>query len=255
MIHKTQIQTNFTRHARHYDQYAVVQEQVGQCLAGLCPETGVHSILDIGCGTGTFTRQMRDQYPEAHITAVDLCPTMIQVAREKLGTRHVTYCVTDAETLSLTESYDLIVSNACMQWFASLDRSMVQYSQALSTQGMLAFSVFGPETFCELAHALGILQGRPLALSAQGFYSTEQIECYARRVFDQVHIQRDVIEQPYKSVLDLLKAIKYTGTKGRGVDVKQLSRSDIQGLDAVYRATYGRIVATYEVFYCTASGV
>jgi len=255
MINKSQIQFNFARHAGHYDDYAQVQDRVGQVLLEHCPDQGVASVLDIGCGTGTFTQHMRDGYSNVHITAVDLCPNMIEVAMTKLGPDHMAYVVGDAEVLPLSGPFDLITSNVCMQWFSDLAEAVKIYSQALTARGTLAFSVFGPKTFCELSHALSCLLGQPMALSAQGFYGAPEIECYLRRVFDSVSVLRDVVEQPYASVWDLLKTIKYTGTKGHGVGGQDLSRKHIEALDKIYKASYGRVVASYEVFYCQASSV
>jgi malonyl-CoA O-methyltransferase len=255
MIDKTLIQSNFARHASHYDLYAQVQDRVGQALLAFCPDKGVEAALDIGCGTGTFTQHVRDRYTKAHITAVDLCPNMIEVARTKLGTDHMTYEVGDAELLPLPGFYDLIVSNVSMQWFSDLAGAIKTYGQVLTGGGTLAFSVFGPKTFCELSYALNCLLGRPTALSAEGFYEASDIECYLRRVFDSVKIRKDVVEQSYNSVWDLLKTIKYTGAKGSGVGGQTLSRQHIEALDKIYRATYGHVVASYDVFYCQACGV
>lgn len=255
MINKTQIQSNFARHAGHYDLYAQVQDRVGQALVSHCPGQGVDTVLDIGCGTGTFTQHVRDRYTNALITAVDLCPKMIEVARAKLGSDRMVYVVGDAEVLPLSGPYDLIVSNACMQWFSDLAGALKVYAQAMTDQGVLAFSVFGPKTFCELAYAMSCLQGRPMTLSVEGFYTAADIECFLRRVFDSVSVQCDVVEQTYNTVWDLLKAIKYTGTKGRGVEGQDFSRQHIEVLDKIYRATYGKVVASYQVFYCQARGV
>ena len=109
MIDKNQIQTNFDRHADHYDLYAQVQDRVGRALLAQCPAQHAHTILDIGSGTGTFTQHVRDRDAHAHITAVDLCPTMIEVARGKLGEDHMGYVVGDAETLPFPGPYDLIL--------------------------------------------------------------------------------------------------------------------------------------------------
>jgi malonyl-CoA O-methyltransferase len=255
MIDKTQIQSNFARHAGQYDRYAQVQDRVGQALLEPCPAKGVEAVLDIGSGTGTFTQHVRDRYTRAHITAVDLCPKMMEVARTKLGSDRMDYVVGDAETLPLQGPFDLILSNACMQWFSDLEGALQAYAQVLTEQGVLAFSVFGPKTFCELSHAMNCLMGRPTPLSAEGFYQATEVECYLRRVFNSVTVRQDLIEQPYDTVWDLLKTIKYTGTKGSGAGVTTLSRPHIEALDKIYRATYGQVVASYEVFYCQGSDV
>ena len=95
--------------------------------------------------------------------------------------------------------------------------------------------------------------GRPMVLSSECFCHATEIECYLLRVFDTVSVRCDLVEQMYDTVWDLLKAIKYTGTKGSGVGGQDLSRQHIEALDKIYRATYGQVVASYEVFYCQAS--
>ncbi len=41
-------------------------------------------ILEVGCGTGTNTLKLLKRFPNAHITALDLSPDMLAIARKKL---------------------------------------------------------------------------------------------------------------------------------------------------------------------------
>ena len=42
-------------------------------------------ILDIGCGTGTFAKIVKEKFPYAKITCLDFSKNMIEVAKEKLS--------------------------------------------------------------------------------------------------------------------------------------------------------------------------
>jgi SAM-dependent methyltransferase len=56
--------------------------------------------LEIGCGTGRFTRALAARVP--HVTAIDLSPEMIRVARTRVAAPNVDFVVGDA--LELTPS-------------------------------------------------------------------------------------------------------------------------------------------------------
>jgi len=249
MIDKMQIKHNFGRHAARYDRYAAVQAQVGRTLLACCPRQDVQSVIDLGCGTGGFTQHLRDLYPAARITAVDVSGQMIARARDVLGQDHIQYRVADAETFAFSEAPDLIASNACLQWFMDPERALTRYRKALGPHGSLVFSVFGPRTFCELGDVFSRLLGHAAELSVKAFPDYHIYECLLRRLFTAVQARHVFMEQTYASLWDLLVTIKYTGARGHGLPFASFSRRNIDRLDALYRATYGRIVATYEVGY------
>ena len=252
MIDKTQIQNNFSRCASQYDAYATVQTQVSRRLLTYCPERDVDRILDLGCGTGAFTQCLSDHYVTADIMAIDLCETMIDVARQKRGNERIRYLVADAEALDVTTSFDLIASNACIQWFSQIEKALADFRDRLWPAGSLVFSVFGPRTFCELTDVLSRLLGRTVTISSEIFHDHRIYECYLRRFFADVTVECRLMEQTYDSLWELLKAIKYTGTRGMGLMNQRLSRREVEALEQIYLATYGRVVATYDVVYCRA---
>ena len=121
---KEVIKRNFSRYAEYYDTHSSVQDQVGLELITGLNAAEFDKILDIGCGTGNYTRLLRDKFPTATIMAVDICGKMIEVAQSKLQNRKIEFVRADAETMAMapTESFGLITSNACFQWFGNLER-------------------------------------------------------------------------------------------------------------------------------------
>ncbi len=70
-----------------------------------------YAILELGVGTGITTRLVRALFPNARITAVDFCDTMLAGARKKLGEVNIRYILGDySELLFDSESYKFVVS-------------------------------------------------------------------------------------------------------------------------------------------------
>ena len=161
-INKVQVQKNFSQNAITYDQYAVVQKEMAKELLLKIRSTGrkFRKILEIGCGTGFLTELLAQEYPLAQITATDIAPEMIVVAREKLALfSNINYFVADGENLmgdnvsfdpSIYQSFDLIVSNAVFQWFTDYATTFTHYHAFLDPGGYLMFSTLGAGTFKEL---------------------------------------------------------------------------------------------------------
>ena len=77
----------------------------------LAPKEG-EKILDLGCGTGTLTKELANRGCET--VGIDESPDMVAAARE-IG---VDARVHDAEHLHLDETFDAVMSNAALHWMA-----------------------------------------------------------------------------------------------------------------------------------------
>ena len=58
------------------------------------------------------------------------------------------------------EKFDLIISNATVQWFNTPQKTLKYYKSILSDTGILVFSTFGPDTFYELRESFYIAEKR-----------------------------------------------------------------------------------------------
>lgn len=249
---KAVIKRNFSRHARRYDSFSLIQDKVGGELLSLVPEREVNSILDVGCGTGTFTQALAERFGHAQITALDLCPGMIAAARDKLNSERIKWVCADAESVVLDQRFDLIVSNACFQWFDDLPQTVQKYRDRLNAGGILAFSAFGPSTFLELNQVMRSAWGESVKVHSGIFNGIGVYRTVLRNGWAGVSIQETIHSQIYDTLWDLLFTIKYTGTKGYGLAQRPLTRAQISALERDYRACFGQIRASYQVFCCTA---
>ncbi|CAL9293975.1 trans-aconitate 2-methyltransferase [Streptomyces sp. NPDC052644] len=114
-------------------------------------------IADIGCGPGNVTALLADRWPDAHITGFDLSREMLdQAERDHAGPTpgggRLEFRRADAAAWVPDEPYDLIVSNAALQWVPGHAESFARWLDGIVPGGTLAFQV--PANFTSPSHAL-----------------------------------------------------------------------------------------------------
>ena len=217
------------------------------------------NILEPGCGTGLYTRMLLDAFRGASVFGVDISEAMVRVARRGIADSRTRFAVADAEEIA-TGNYDLVTSNAAFQWFLSLPRTLARMATLLPGGGLLTFSFFGPETYAELANALraAASHGRPGAaagrdapgfIAAAAFHSREEISDALSAVFPRWDVTERRYHQEFPTLADLLRSIRYTGTRG-GEARESWSPGKLARVEEAYRGRDGGIKATYQVFLC-----
>lgn len=248
---KNIITRNFSRYARLYDEYADIQEFAARRLIEELPSGGIRDILEIGCGTGIYTRLLKEKFPEARIEALDISADMINVASDKLSDDAIKFIVADAETRELDGAFDLITSNAVFQWFTDIEGSIIRYKDALAENGLLAFSIFGPATFRELREVLKGGFDKTLSITSNLFLDRDGLDKVLRFSFDIFSVSETILTRRYDSTAELLRKIKYTGARGEGlVDKFMLNKSALRRLDEIYKTAFGGIETSYQIFFC-----
>ncbi|MFH1215596.1 MAG: methyltransferase domain-containing protein [Pseudomonadota bacterium] len=251
------ISRRFSRAAPTYDEYALVQKESGVGLLSLLPENFVsREILEIGCGTGGFTARLADRFPQARITAIDFAQGMINQAGGKFGGRsHISFCCRDGEVF-LRENrgkYDLVTSNATMQWFDDIEQAFGNAARALGENGIFLASFFGPESLRELATGLSAVLGKEVLVAAGYFAGKEKISRLARNCFHDVMVSEKIYSRSYPTFRSLLNHISKTGTGGYHPSLPPLTGRKIAQLETWFNGKGGYDV-TYQVFFLKASG-
>ena len=91
-------------------------------------------IVDIGCGPGNSTAVLKEIFTDAHIIGIDNSSNMIE--RASFEHPELTFELSDAS--QLTDKYDLIFSNACLQWIPDHDSFIPLLISKLTDNGILA---------------------------------------------------------------------------------------------------------------------
>jgi len=253
MVDKGLIKRRFSAYADTYDAYASVQNLCAAQLIAFLGTASFTNILDIGCGTGNYTKLLRKTFPRAKIGALDISDHMIAHARKKLISDRIDFITADAETALFDSEFDCVTSNASFQWFDNLKEVFTRYSGFMKEGGTLSFSIFGPGTFAELQASLRSLYGHRAELQAGNFTGASEVEALLRDLFREVIVKEERYTEENGSLLTLLRKIKYTGTTGTGIVGNGLwTRRTIDTLEKIYRERFGSVIATYEVLFCRA---
>lgn len=96
-----------------------------------------HKIADIGCGPGNSTSVVKSVFPGADITGIDSSPNMIEKARKEHPELNFQLC--DAN--DLPDGYDMLFSNACLQWIPNHFELLPKLMDKLNPGGVLAVQV------------------------------------------------------------------------------------------------------------------
>ncbi|MET8473297.1 trans-aconitate 2-methyltransferase [Streptomyces sp. NPDC006422] len=108
-------------------------------------------IADLGCGPGNVTTLLTERWPTARVTGYDNSREMLARAAAH-ATDRLDFAYADAAEWAPTETYDLIVSNATLQWVPGHVDAFARWVDALAPGGTFAFQV--PGNFGAPSHAL-----------------------------------------------------------------------------------------------------
>ncbi|MGL5617059.1 MAG: malonyl-ACP O-methyltransferase BioC [Sarcina sp.] len=252
---KSRISGNFSKAAKSYDENAKVQQKIINNLIEKIKDNQYLSILEIGCGTGTLTKLLLENFKEANITAVDISSGMIERAKEKIQSDKVTFILGDVEQLELEESYDLIISTSTFQWIKDLDSLIIKLKFLLNEQGTLAFSTFLKGTFKELDYAINRAFEKNSVNEKQqrNYLTAERIKEIINKNFTTKK-QLEFIEKEYKEyfpkALDFFKSIKAVGANNSEVQ-KYINPKIMRDIVKIYDEIYKEnklLLATYKTF-------
>lgn len=109
-------------------------------------------IIDIGCGPGNSTGVLADKFPDAYILGVDKSENMITAARKNYPTLDFKLCDITIELSSLDGDYDIVFSNACLQWVPDHESILKQLFGLLKNRGILAVQI--PMNYNEPIHKI-----------------------------------------------------------------------------------------------------
>lgn len=199
-----------------YNKHAVAQRNIAQVLTSklqsYLKSRKISSILEIGHGSGIFSRLYADLLKPEHITYIDLYPT------EKLSLApDEEYVAADAEKwLRHTDSkYDAIVSASAIQWFADIKNFIKHAASHLNPDGILVISTFGKGNLEELDE----IRKSPIV-----YVSEDEWREWLSGYFTDVEITFETIMVVFDNARQVLLHLRNTGVGGYGLGVDSEGR-------------------------------
>lgn len=88
------------------------------------------SVIDLGCGTGTIAKRIKNVYPQAKITCVDIAEQMLRIAKTRLGEgKDMRYQIANFEEYEFDSVYDVAVSSLALHHLISDDDKIKFYKR------------------------------------------------------------------------------------------------------------------------------
>lgn len=97
------------------------------------------SILDVGCGPGNSSQILIQRWPNSRLTGLDSSTNMIEKAKQTYPDQ--TWILADAATYESENKYDVVFSNATIQWIPDHENLIEHFYHLLSHRGCLAVQV------------------------------------------------------------------------------------------------------------------
>ncbi len=108
--------------------------------------------LDVGCGPGNSTQVVASRFPDAEVIGIDSSANMIEAAGNEHPQLKFLRCDVSQELGSLPHGFDLVFSNACIQWVPDHHKLLPELMGLLKPGGTLAVQV--PVNFEEPIHQI-----------------------------------------------------------------------------------------------------
>jgi trans-aconitate 2-methyltransferase len=187
-------------------------------------------IIDLGCGPGNSTAVLAARWPRAHLEGLDSSAAMLEQAR-KSGVP-AQWIESDLAAWSPASKYDLIFSNASLQWVGEHRALLPNLVRHLETGGTFAFQV--PHNMDEPSHVLMRQAAAAGPWAAKLEHVREVAVLPVVDYFDILHSgggEVDIWETEYLHVLDGEDAV-YRWVSGTGL------RPFVQALDGSERDAF-----------------
>jgi malonyl-CoA O-methyltransferase len=248
-VDKQAVAQRFSKAAHSYDQYALLQKEVGHHLLSLIPDEKYGNGLDLGCGSGFFLPNLQQLCN--YLLALDISSGMLSQAA--LGDHAHGYVCGDAEALPLCSgSQDLVFSSLALQWCHDPVNAFKEIKRVLTSQGYALFATLNTGSLFELREAWAAVDEHE---HINQFMDESELRSVLRQADIQCktwQVQRHVMY--YADVNAILQSLKRIGASQVNGQRKQglLTRQKLHRLQQAYeryRLPTGLLPVTYNVCY------
>ena len=220
-MNKNLIHSRFAKNLSSYDEKAITQKIMAKKLLEFSEGKSYSKILEIGCGTGLLTNLLSENTKWENYIAIDIvgeCQDYISKINN-----NIEFIEADIEDYlkDSSEKFDLIISNAALQWVNDFETTVRNLHKMLNSGGQLLFSTFGIENFREIYHILG---------TSLNYYSSKELKELFRDL--QPNIEEEIHIMSFKTPKEVLQHLKLTGVNA--IENKSWTKSDLTKFEKGY---------------------
>ena len=235
---------NFSKYAHIYDKHAQLQKLMADKLASFIPINTPEKILEIGCGTGMFTKYLLSLKVKK-IFLNDVSSGMIEYMETKLCLPPYSQIIIGNAELLKFQVVDMVAANAVFQWFKDPGEFLKRLNSYIKPNGKLIFSTFGPASLAEL-RKFGSLESPALLLS-----SSEWSQLIKEAGFTIDSFARKTHKLFFANTLALLKNLQQLGVAPTKMTSPRELRQLIKNYDNAYFTKQG-VYANWELLFFSA---
>ncbi len=147
-------------------------------------------IVDIGCGPGNSSQVLLRRWPQAKLIGVDNSPAMIAKAKKDYPEQQ--WILSDVSTFESDMKFDLVFSNAAIQWIPDHENLFEKLGNLLSENGVIAMQVpqFQDMPLGQIIHSV----------SQNKRWKKETAGCSKLFTFHDFHYYHDLLANKMKSL-------------------------------------------------------
>lgn len=185
-----------------YERFRAERRQPFDDLVALVEPRANMRIVDLGCGTGDLTRELHERFAAASTLGVDRSGQMLTrtPASSRPGLR---FLLADLAGFSAAEPFDLVLSNAAIQWVPDHRTLVPRLARLVAGEGQLAIQI--PASRGPIYPAAQEIAAREPFRSALGGWTRPdpvlQPEDYAGMLYDLGFRRQQVRLQIYPHIL------------------------------------------------------
>jgi trans-aconitate 2-methyltransferase len=191
-------------------------------------------VIDLGCGTGELTAMLAERLPGASVEGVDSSPAMLDQAVRRASER-VRFAQRDIAAIDDFSAYDLVFSNAALQWVPDNEGLMHRLFSSLRPGGQVAIQVPKNEAHPSHSQAEQVARDLPYRELLHGYVRrTEalELERYATLLYEHSFEQQVCIEKIYghglASTDDVVEWVKGTSLAAYLTRLEEPHRSQFE---------------------------
>lgn len=161
-------------------------------------------VIDLGCGTGELTRKLADALPESKVLGVDFSQEMLNDSKAFENEQVHFEQRTIEEQVKLDAKYDLVFSNAAIQWVYNHEELLPNIIAMVKPSGQLVIQLPDQKQNASNLILDELVSHEPFSSALQNWNRNSPVldmERYAQILFENGGQQITVFEKIYPLVL------------------------------------------------------